>query len=79
MAGNALTESESIERLRAVLSEFVGDIDNTGGIQRDRHGWPAPVADPDWIDLGETYLKACNVLGVEPKIAAGEDVDDATD
>jgi hypothetical protein len=28
MAGNALTESESIERLRAVLSEFVCDIDN---------------------------------------------------
>lgn len=53
--------------------EFVEDIDSTGGIEYDRHGYPHPVADPDWIDLGETYLKAVAALGRTAKVANDPD------
>jgi hypothetical protein len=50
-----------------VLAEFVRDIDDTGGIRPNREGLWYPVADEDWIDLAETYRKACQVLGRKPK------------
>lgn len=50
----------------AVLEEFVNDINILGGVWEDEKGMPRPMADPDWIDLAMTYLKACRVLGVEP-------------
>lgn len=58
---------------KKILLEFVQDIDATGGVCKfegtDNY---APVGDKDWIDLGETYLKACKALKKRPHIEKGE-------
>lgn len=53
---------------RHVLADLCDTIEATGGVRREASGHVAPVADPDWIDLGEAYLAACEVLGRKPKI-----------
>lgn len=55
--------------IKEALEEFVSDIDSTGGLMLSRTGKPRPEADPEWTDLGETYLKACKALGKEPYVA----------
>jgi len=59
------TESD----VKRILLEFVKDIDATGGVCKfeDTDNY-APVGDKDWIDLGETYLKACKALRRRPHI-----------
>ena len=59
--------------LVTALESFIGAIEATGGVFVDPKGYPCPVADPDWIDLGEAYLKACRALGREPVQADGEE------
>lgn len=54
--------------IKEALEEFVGDIESTGGVMLSRTGKPRPEADPEWTDLGETYLKACKALGREPDV-----------
>lgn len=54
---------------KKILREFVGDIDATGGVFH----WKgtddyAPVADKDWTDLADTYIKACKALGRRPHV-----------
>lgn len=56
-----------------VLAEFVSDINLTGGVYLDKKGLHHPVADPDWIDLAETYLKACQAIGKKPTIVEGDE------
>ena len=53
------------------LKEFCKDIEQTGGIKphEDKDGTFVPAADEEWIDIAETYLKACKALGRKPKIA----------
>lgn len=53
---------------KAALDAFVDAIDATGGVVKTRSGHYAPVADEDWIDLGEAYMDACEVLDIEPKV-----------
>lgn len=55
-----------------VLKDFIRDINDTGGVKYDRDGTAAPVADEEWSDLGETYLKACRVLGKKPIVALAD-------
>jgi hypothetical protein len=55
------------------LLEFVEAIEATGGVTRDDSGLYAPVADQEWVDLGEAYINACAALGVKPVIAEAED------
>lgn len=43
--------------------QLVDTIDATGGIYERTC---APLADPEWVDLGVAYLQACGELGVEP-------------
>ena len=64
--------------VRAALLEFVRDIEQTGGVVRDAKGLHAPVADADWVDLGETYNRACGALDRKPMVeeADEEDTDD---
>lgn len=57
----------------AALNQLCTTIAQTGGMYRgedigDEPGEnaDAPVADPDWIDLGEAYLTACEALGFVP-------------
>jgi hypothetical protein len=61
------TQKDRLMTATEVLEQFVNDINVAGGIAYDRKGLPRPVGDPDWIDLGFTYLKACQVLKVEPE------------
>lgn len=48
------------------LCDFVDCVESTGGVVKV-DGFYVPVADQDWIDLGETYIKACEVLNKIPK------------
>jgi len=61
-----------IDKMRAALRDFTGAIEATGGVTAspEDEGYTVPVADEDWIDLGEAYLKACEALGKKPKTAA---------
>jgi hypothetical protein len=54
------------QELTKALECFVEAIEATGGIAIDGQGYACPVADPDWIDLGDAYLKACRALGRKP-------------
>jgi hypothetical protein len=63
----SLKECETVSEtntIRLILEEFVRDINDTGGVWMDSKGLPHPMGEPNWIDLGVTYLKACDVIGV---------------
>ncbi len=67
--GKAATAAAGCLRgLSAILKEFVRDVNQTGGVQLNDEGLHAPVADEDWIDLGETHVKACDILGAKAKV-----------
>jgi hypothetical protein len=65
MGNNDSTHAQATppDRYRQVLGQFVQTVDATGGVFRDESGCHAPLADPDWIDLGEAYVEACAALG----------------
>jgi hypothetical protein len=65
--------------LRQALEEFVVAIDTTGGIKRDRKGYPVPAIDEEWIDLADAYLTACQALGRKPRWATEEDAEGETE
>jgi hypothetical protein len=54
------------DMIRAALTEFAQDIEAAGGVRREDDGLAVPVGDPEWVDLGETYLRACAALGRKP-------------
>lgn len=58
------------DKAYAVLVGLVNTIESTGGVLENRRGHLLPVADPEWIDLGDVYKSACEALGrqmmVEP-------------
>ena len=56
-------------KIKGALLQFVDCVDATGGVSKDGKGYTVPVADGEWIDLGEAYLAACVALGREPKVA----------
>ena len=51
------------DRIEHTLCEFVGDVESTGGVSKKNSG---PAAATDWTDLGRTYVRACEALGIEP-------------
>lgn len=55
-----------------VARALIDLVDNTDGVVEYKDGTVAPSADPTWTDLGQVYLGACRVLGVEPKIEQSE-------
>lgn len=50
------------------LEMFRSTIEATGGVVLNSHGHYEPVGDQDWIDLGESYVRACEALGREPMV-----------
>jgi hypothetical protein len=50
---------------------FIQTVEATGGVTLTDRGYE-PVADPDWLDLGDAYIAACKHLGRQPKLVAGE-------
>lgn len=65
----ALAQTKDASKIAKALEEFVDDINVTGGVVEDEEGLICPVGDPEWIDLGETYMKACEALDREPKVS----------
>ncbi len=63
--------------IRAALDEFCANIDATGGLTRGEEGLPVPCGDPEWLDMADTYLKACAALGRTPvwNFGAGDDAE----
>lgn len=54
------------ENAETILKRFVDCINVTGGVRRLETGDIAPAFDEDFLDLGLTYMEACDVLGVQP-------------
>jgi hypothetical protein len=67
LAGNAALIAKA-PLMCGALEALCLTIEATGGIEYGSHGEPMPLADPEWIDMGEAYLTACNVLGREPMV-----------
>ena len=63
-----LTKSKQVQ-VRDSLVEFCDDIEATGGISPNPVGDGTSIlaCDDEWVDLAETYLKACRALGRKPK------------
>jgi hypothetical protein len=59
---------EKADATTTALLAFVSTIESTGGVTTDRQGCTVPVADDEWIDLGDAYLQACKALRQEPKM-----------
>lgn len=53
---------------KKVLAEFCDDVEAVGGIVKLRGGWNALAVDEEWVDLAETYVKACRVLKRNPVV-----------
>jgi hypothetical protein len=60
---------KDLQQIERALEEFVYTIEATGGVVMCRDGTVAPLADEDWIDLGEAYLVACRALCRKARIA----------
>lgn len=48
--------------MKSALEQFVEAINATGGITEDGDGYTVPVADEEWIDLGDAYVSATMAL-----------------
>jgi hypothetical protein len=53
-------------KMAAALKALVDAINATGGLVSSGPVSVAPAADPEWVDLGDAYLLACEALGVTP-------------
>lgn len=60
--------------MRAVLTSFITDIEESGGVIIDSAG-VHPVAAPSWANLGRTYIDACLAMGVEVQVVNEPDED----
>jgi hypothetical protein len=50
-----------------LLDKFAELIEATGGVLMDA-GVYIPMADEEWVDMGELYVEVCGFLKREPKI-----------
>jgi hypothetical protein len=76
-----MSESENA-KLRAALEKFVSCINVTGGMLKYESGNIAGCGgDPEWIDLSDAYVVACEALGIEPKtqLVADDDYEGGTE
>lgn len=58
----------SAKKIKEALMEFVKDVELTGGVGKSAKGDYFPLADRTWVDLAETYVRACEAMGRRPKI-----------
>lgn len=52
---------------KRLLEEFVGTIEASGGVVLDGASH-VPLADREWVDMGELYIEVCSFLEREPMI-----------
>lgn len=57
---------------KTVSEMLIDTVNATGGIAYGGDGNPYPLGDPDWIDLADVYLAACQEAGVAPKVVEDE-------
>jgi hypothetical protein len=50
----------------SALHSLIETIDTTGGVAEVDIAQYVPVADYDWIDLGDAYMQACEAVGHAP-------------
>ena len=55
-------------RLERALTAFINTVNATGGLVRLEDGTYGLEVDPDWIDLADAYLSACNALARQPMV-----------
>ena len=59
-------------QLLNAAQDFVETIEAAGGVCRNPNGYTAPVGDPTWTDLGDSYLRMCRALGRTPAYAESD-------
>jgi hypothetical protein len=59
---------EKADATTTALLAFVTTIESAGGVTTDSQGHTVPVADDEWIDLGDAYLQACKALRRAPRM-----------
>lgn len=64
----AATTARRLRSTRDAADLLITTINVTGGVVAFSDGTHAPQADPEWIDLAEAYLRACEEKGVEPLV-----------
>jgi hypothetical protein len=52
----------------SAIARLISTIESTGGVVGYEDGTFGPVGDPDWIDLGDAYVAACNEAGRLPMV-----------
>lgn len=57
------------QQLLDVVTDLIETVEAVGGVFYDRRGQPRPYGDPHWVDLGLAYVKACDTLKREVKLA----------
>lgn len=58
---------------KTASERLIDTINVTGGVIQFPNGTFGPAGDPDWIDLGDVYLAACEENGVKPLIVPDEE------
>lgn len=58
----------NVELAALACQRLIGSINATGGVRESEppDGLVAPVADEDWVDLGDAYMLACAAVGATP-------------
>lgn len=76
------TESMSTEKcttappgVMTARERLISTIEATGGVIAYEDGTFGPVGDPEWIDLGDAYVSACEEAGREPRISNEDSID----
>lgn len=54
--------------MESVLEEFIDDINVAGGLLVDADDPLRMAVDPEWTDLAATYVRACDVLDLPPRM-----------
>lgn len=62
-----------LETAEDAAEDFFDAIESTGGVTKEKKGWYVPIADKDWIDLGEAYVNVCAEFGREPMVDQDDD------
>ena len=57
-----MTKEEQFREMTETLLDLIATIETTGGVEINYRGDPEPAGDPDWIDLGEAYVRAKAVI-----------------
>ena len=58
----------NIDSLLCALENFCTTVEAAGGVLADKGVFYQPVGDPEWTDLGQAYIQACEALKREAKI-----------